>query len=175
MNILVTGSNGQLGSEIKDLALNYKKFNFFFKDLPELDICDIDQLEVFFTQNKINTVINCAAYTAVDKAEENEKTALLNILLESENEKEIFSYLNSLTEETSKITEIYSIKGLNKNNIKYQYYSKVAAGAAALCCYQTALALASNQKPNHIFISKYELFKSGHWPLIITKNYFNIF
>ena len=77
MNILVTGSNGQLGSEIKDLALNYKKFNFFFKDLPELDICDIDQLEVFFTQNKINTVINCAAYTKVDQAEEDQNQANL--------------------------------------------------------------------------------------------------
>ena len=70
MNILVTGSNGQLGSEIKELVANYKDFSFFFKDLPELDICNSDQLDVFFTENKINTVINCAAYTAVDKAEE---------------------------------------------------------------------------------------------------------
>jgi dTDP-4-dehydrorhamnose reductase len=75
MNILVTGSNGQLGSEIKDLVANYKNFNFFFCDLPELDICNPNQLDVFFTENKINTVINCAAYTAVDKAEEEEKIA----------------------------------------------------------------------------------------------------
>jgi dTDP-4-dehydrorhamnose reductase len=70
MNILVTGANGQLGSEIKELAANYKDSSFFFKDLPELDICNSDQLDFFFIENKVNTVINCAAYTAVDKAEE---------------------------------------------------------------------------------------------------------
>tara|TARA_B100000900_G_C20601770_1_gene725959 strand:- start:2714 stop:3589 length:876 start_codon:yes stop_codon:yes gene_type:complete len=75
MNILVTGSNGQLGSEIKDLALNYKKFNFFFKDFPELNICNSNQLDIFFNENKINTVINCAAYTAVDKAEQDSEVA----------------------------------------------------------------------------------------------------
>ena len=75
MNILVTGSNGQLGSEIKNLAANYASFSFFFMDLPELDICDSDQLEVFFTENNINAVINCAAYTAVDKAEQDSDIA----------------------------------------------------------------------------------------------------
>ena len=69
MNILVTGSNGQLGSEIKDLAVNYSEFNFIFKDLPELDICNKIKLDHFVRENKINTVINCAAYTAVDSAE----------------------------------------------------------------------------------------------------------
>ena len=47
MNILVTGSNGQLGSELKDLKLNYKEFRFFFMDLPELDICNSNQLNFF--------------------------------------------------------------------------------------------------------------------------------
>jgi dTDP-4-dehydrorhamnose reductase len=70
MNILVTGSNGQLGSEIKDLAENYASFSFFFMDLSELDICNSSQLDVFFKDKNINTVINCAAYTAVDKAEQ---------------------------------------------------------------------------------------------------------
>ena len=69
MNILVTGSNGQLGSEIKELAESYTKFSFFFMDLPELDICNYSQLITFIKKNNINTVINCAAYTAVDKAE----------------------------------------------------------------------------------------------------------
>ena len=41
MKVLITGSNGQLGSEIRDLYTNYKKIEFFFKDLPELDISDI--------------------------------------------------------------------------------------------------------------------------------------
>ena len=71
MNILVTGSNGQLGSEIKDLELKFTNFNFFFMDLPELDICNSSQLNIFIKDNNINTVINCAAYTAVDKAENN--------------------------------------------------------------------------------------------------------
>ena len=71
MNILVTGSNGQLGSEIKDVALSYKSFRFFFMDFPALDICNSSQLDIFIVKNKINTVINCAAYTAVDAAEEN--------------------------------------------------------------------------------------------------------
>lgn len=70
MNILVTGSNGQLGSEIKDLKSNFKDFRFFFMDLPELDICNSNQLNFFIKENNINTVINCAAYTNVDKAEE---------------------------------------------------------------------------------------------------------
>ena len=71
MNILVTGSNGQLGSEIKDVAASYKSFRFFFMDLPALDICNSSQLDIFIAKNKIDTVINCAAYTAVDVAEEN--------------------------------------------------------------------------------------------------------
>ena len=71
MNILVTGSNGQLGSEIKDIAASYKSFCFFFMDLPTLDICNSSQLEIFIIKNKIDSVINCAAYTAVDAAEEN--------------------------------------------------------------------------------------------------------
>jgi len=107
--------------------------------------------------------------------EEKEKRNLLNIILKDEDEKKVFSYLNSLTEESFKIIEACSIKDLNKNDIKYQYYSKVAAGSAAICCYQAALAIASNQNDNHIFISKYKLFKSGHWPLITKNNIFYIF
>jgi len=75
MNILVTGSNGQLGSEIKDITENYTNFNFFFMDLPVLDICNSSQLDVFFKDKNINTVINCAAYTAVDKAEQDAELA----------------------------------------------------------------------------------------------------
>ena len=69
MNILVTGSNGQLGSEIKDLEENFPDFRFFYKDLPQLDICKKSQLNTFIKENNINTVINCEAYTDVDKAE----------------------------------------------------------------------------------------------------------
>jgi dTDP-4-dehydrorhamnose reductase len=52
MNILITGSNGQLGSEIKDLAASYKNFNFFFSDLPALDICNSNQLDIFLQKIK---------------------------------------------------------------------------------------------------------------------------
>lgn len=75
MNILVTGSNGQLGSEIKDLEAHFTDFKFFFMDLPDLDICNNSQLDVFFKDKNINTVINCAAYTAVDKAEQDSEIA----------------------------------------------------------------------------------------------------
>ena len=75
MRVLITGSNGQLGSEIKELATNYKKLDFIFKDLPELDICNFEALQAFIIDNNINAVINCAAYTAVDKAEEDAEIA----------------------------------------------------------------------------------------------------
>ena len=71
MRVLVTGSNGQLGSEIRDLYTNYENIEFVFKDLPELDISDEDSVNSLIIDKKINAVINCAAYTAVDKAEEN--------------------------------------------------------------------------------------------------------
>ncbi len=70
MRVLITGSNGQLGSEIKELATNYKKLNFIYKDLPDLDICNFKVLYAFIADNNIDAVINCAAYTSVDKAEE---------------------------------------------------------------------------------------------------------
>ncbi len=107
--------------------------------------------------------------------EEKEKENLLNILLKNKNEKEVLCYLQALTEESTKITDALSIEGLDKNDVQFQYYSKVAAGSAAISCYQAALALATNQLSSHIFISKYEIFKSGHWPLVIKNNIFNIF
>ena len=71
MRILITGSNGQLGSEIRDLVSLYKTTDFIFRDLHDLDICDFKTLNKFITEQKITGVINCAAYTDVDKAEEN--------------------------------------------------------------------------------------------------------
>ncbi|MCT7535914.1 dTDP-4-dehydrorhamnose reductase [Aliarcobacter cryaerophilus] len=67
-NILVTGSNGQLGSEIKELASKYS-YNFFFTDRNNIDITSKDSIKEFSKTNNINVIINCAAYTAVDKAE----------------------------------------------------------------------------------------------------------
>lgn len=73
-NILVTGSNGQLGSEIKELSIEYK-YNFFFTDRDNLDISNEKDIKNFIETNDINTIINCAAHTAVDKAEEDEVNA----------------------------------------------------------------------------------------------------
>ena len=77
MNILVTGSNGQLGNELRKLSCNFPDYRFFFTDVAELDITNADAVNVFFESNRIQTVINCAAYTAVDKAESDEFTATL--------------------------------------------------------------------------------------------------
>ena len=73
-NILVTGSNGQLGSEIKELSKNYS-YNFFFTDRNNIDITSKDNIKAFCQTNNINVIINCAAYTAVDKAESDELNA----------------------------------------------------------------------------------------------------
>jgi len=75
MNVLVTGSNGQLGSEIRQISPSYKLERFIFKDLPELDIYNFAELQNCIIKNNINAVINCAAYTAVDKAEEDAQVA----------------------------------------------------------------------------------------------------
>jgi dTDP-4-dehydrorhamnose reductase len=77
--ILVTGANGQLGSEIRQLSLKYPKYNFLFTSKNELAIENADSLNKFFERQQVNYCINCAAYTAVDKAEtEKEKAFLIN-------------------------------------------------------------------------------------------------
>ena len=68
-NILVTGGNGQLGSELKDIAPNYQDYNFLFTDVKDLDITNHNAVAAFVESNNITIIINCAAYTAVDKAE----------------------------------------------------------------------------------------------------------
>jgi len=79
MNILITGSNGQLGSEIKDLAAGYGQHRFFFTDLQELDVTNAEKVGKYMKGNQIDAVINCAAYTQVDKAEQDKgNAALLN-------------------------------------------------------------------------------------------------
>jgi dTDP-4-dehydrorhamnose reductase len=77
MNILVTGSNGQLGSEIKVLSQDFSQYNFIFTDIAELDITSKESVSFFFEENKIDLIINAAAYTAVDKAESDKDNAML--------------------------------------------------------------------------------------------------
>lgn len=77
-NILVTGSNGQVGSEIRELSKSYP-YNFFFTTRDNIDIRNKDSIRKFCQTNSINVIINCAAYTAVDKAETDiENTDLVN-------------------------------------------------------------------------------------------------
>jgi len=71
-NILITGSNGQLGSEIKNIADDFSQFSFFFTDVDKLDITNEKHVFDFVNTNNIDFIINCAAYTAVDKAEEDQ-------------------------------------------------------------------------------------------------------
>src|SRR5258708_7789259 len=67
--ILVTGANGQLGQELKVLGPSFAQYDFIFLSREELAINDTMQVQVFFEKNKPAYLINCAAYTAVDKAE----------------------------------------------------------------------------------------------------------
>ncbi len=74
-NILVTGCNGQLGNEMQLLSAGHPDFNYFFTDVKELDITDENAVKAFIEANSIDCVVNCAAYTAVDKAEADEARA----------------------------------------------------------------------------------------------------
>ena len=69
MNILITGCNGQLGNEIQLLEKEHSEHQWFNTDVGELDITDQLAIEQFIQENQIDGIVNCAAYTAVDKAE----------------------------------------------------------------------------------------------------------
>ena len=69
MNILITGCNGQLGNEIQLLEGSYPQHTFFNTDVRQLDITDQKAVDAFVADNAIDCIVNCAAYTAVDRAE----------------------------------------------------------------------------------------------------------
>ena len=73
MNVLVTGANGQLGSEIQNNT--HRISNYYFSDADSLDITDAQAIRAFVQQHAINLIVNCAAYTNVDKAEDDCATA----------------------------------------------------------------------------------------------------
>lgn len=78
-NILVTGANGQLGNEMRLQANQHSEYSFMFTDVAELDITDEKAIDVFVQDNNIDCIVNCAAFTAVDKAESSEELCdLLN-------------------------------------------------------------------------------------------------
>ncbi len=110
MKILITGANGQLGSEIKDLYTNYENIECFFKDLPELDISDADSVNTLIINKGINVVINCAAYTAVDKAEENIEIA------ERVNSAAVFNIIEALEKVNGKLIHISTDYVFDGNN-----------------------------------------------------------
>lgn len=77
MKLLVTGANGQLGSELKVLSLSYTKYEWVFTDIDEFDITNLEIIEKTLTKFNPDYVINCAAYTNVDQAEINKEIANL--------------------------------------------------------------------------------------------------
>jgi dTDP-4-dehydrorhamnose reductase len=76
-SILVTGSNGQLGNEIKLLSKEFQSFSFHFHDIDTLDITNRGELEEVIKSIQPDYIVNCAAYTAVDKAESDSYKAYL--------------------------------------------------------------------------------------------------
>ncbi len=76
MNILITGCNGQLGNEMRVLSKAHSNHRYFFTDVEELDITDKPAVSAYVEAQGIELIVNCAAYTNVDKAEEDEATAM---------------------------------------------------------------------------------------------------
>lgn len=84
MNILITGCEGQLGNEIRLLQSQHEKHVFFNTDVAELDITDQQAVERYVDEHEIDGVVNCAAYTAVDRAEsDKERATAINTLAPS--------------------------------------------------------------------------------------------
>lgn len=75
MNILITGANGQLGNEMRVLSAQHTQHTYFFTDIAELDITSREAVNQFVTDNAIDVIVNCAAYTNVDRAETDEDMA----------------------------------------------------------------------------------------------------
>ena len=70
-NILITGANGQLGNEMRALSVEHPEYTYFFTDVEELNICNEQAVMDYVEDHQIHVVVNCAAYTAVDNAEDN--------------------------------------------------------------------------------------------------------
>ena len=75
LKILVTGSKGQVGQELQVVSKKYPAFNFTYVDVEELDITNSQAIDEFFSEKKYDYCLNCAAFTAVDKAETEHQTA----------------------------------------------------------------------------------------------------
>jgi len=75
MNVLITGAKGQLGLELASLETEFSNLQFFYTDKTTLNIIDFEEVEQFVSENKIGVIVNCAAYTNVDKAEDEPEMA----------------------------------------------------------------------------------------------------
>ena len=78
MNVLITGANGQLGNEMRVLSGQHPEHNYYFTDVQELDITHAEAIRAFLDEHPVDIIVNCAAYTAVDRAEDN--VALCDLL-----------------------------------------------------------------------------------------------
>ena len=75
-NILITGANGQLGNCLRDLAADYQDlYQFYYTDVDTLDITDAAAVEKYIVDNRMDIILNAAAYTAVDRAEDDQENA----------------------------------------------------------------------------------------------------
>lgn len=77
LKILITGTNGQLGRCLQAVSEKYPNYDFYFKTSKQLDITRKEQIDILFAQEKFDFCVNCAAYTAVDKAESDQENAFL--------------------------------------------------------------------------------------------------
>ena len=75
MNILITGCNGQLGTHLRQCEVLMPQHRFYNTDIAELDITDAQAVRAFIDSHAIDGIVNCAAYTAVDRAENDADTA----------------------------------------------------------------------------------------------------
>ncbi|WP_075342098.1 dTDP-4-dehydrorhamnose reductase [Tenacibaculum agarivorans] len=120
MRVLVTGASGQLGSEIKSLSKKFTHNEFFFEDSKGLDITDSKRVDAYIADNNIDTVINCAAYTSVDKAESEEETA------ERVNGEAVKNLVQSLSKKKGKLIHISTDYVFNgKSYIPYKENDEV--------------------------------------------------
>ena len=106
--------------------------------------------------------------------EEDERIKLYSTITKKYSDIILSKHLGKFTNDLSNIIGKSNFKKLNIKDENYGYYSRVAIGSAASCCHQAALALIANQK-NHFFTIKFEIFKFGFWPLIISNDELNIF
>ena len=116
MRVLVTGKNGQLGQSIKKIVdekkiTNLSNYNFTFIGREELNLEYIDSIRSYFDVNEFNIIINCAAYTKVDKAEENQKQANL---INHTSVKELATIAKTKNIKLIHISTDFVFNGLNK-------------------------------------------------------------